>query len=122
MSDLESETQHFEDALTASASQRYLLRLYVVGATAASQRAIANLISICEEELEGRYTLEVVDVFQRPELAAGEQIIATPTLIRVLPEPVARLVGDMSDREKVLLGLDLLPMPDRGPSRRRAPG
>jgi circadian clock protein KaiB len=106
-----SATDRFEEALAAVGDERYVLRLYVVGATAASQRAVANLSKLCEEELAGRYTLEVVDISQRPELAAGEQIIAAPTLVRLLPEPMARLVGDMSDRERVLLGLDLRPLP-----------
>ena len=112
-----SDTPRFEKALAASATQHYVLRLYVIGATAASQRAIANLTRLCEEELQGRYTLEVIDVYQSPELLAGEQIIATPTLIRYLPAPVARLVGDMSDRERVLLGLDLRPVADDATAR-----
>ena len=102
-----SETDAFEQALAARGGQHFLLRLYVTGATPSSQRAIANLSTICDEELKGRYTLEVIDVYQRPDLAKGEQIIATPTLIRKLPEPVARLVGDLSDKERVLIGLDL---------------
>ena len=86
---------------------RYLLRLYVVGATAGSQRAISNLREICESELAGRYELEVIDIYQQPTLAAGEQIVAAPTVIKELPLPVRRLVGDLSDRDRVLLGLDL---------------
>lgn len=102
-----TDTERFEQARAAVGTELYVLRLYVVGATAASQRAVANLSRICEEKLAGRYTLEVVDIYQHPELAAGEQIIAAPTLVRLLPEPIVRLVGDMSDREKVLVGLDL---------------
>jgi circadian clock protein KaiB len=79
----------------------------VVGATPGSQRAISNLREICESELAGRYELEVIDIYQQPTLGAGEQIVAAPTLIKELPLPVRRLVGDMSDRERVLLGLDL---------------
>ena len=90
--------------------RRYLLRLYVVGATSGSQRAIGNLREICETELAGRYELEVIDIYQQPTLGAGEQIIAAPTLVKELPLPVRRLVGDMSDRERVLLGLDLRPI------------
>lgn len=99
----------FEAALRASDEQFYVLRLYVAGATPRSQQAIANLARLCSEELEGRYTLEVIDVFQRPQLAVDEQIIAAPTLVRLLPEPVARVVGDLSDRTSVLVGLDLRP-------------
>jgi len=108
MSDQDA-TERFERALRELDERRYLLRLYVVGATAASQRAIANLREICERELAGRYELEVIDIYQQPSLAEGEQIIAAPTLIKELPPPVRQLVGDMSDRDHVLLGLDLRP-------------
>jgi circadian clock protein KaiB len=107
MGDFESDTERFEAALAAAKDQHFLLRLYVVGASMASQRAIANLVEICEAELEGRYTLEVIDVYQQPDHAASAGIYATPTLVRLLPEPIARLVGDMSDRGKVVVGLDL---------------
>jgi circadian clock protein KaiB len=103
-----SATDRFEEALARRSEQQYVLRLYVVGATPASQRAIANITRVCEEHLAGRYTLEVIDLYQRPELAAGEQILAAPTLVRVLPEPLARVVGDMSDATKMLVGLDLV--------------
>jgi circadian clock protein KaiB len=86
---------------------KYLLRLYVTGATARSVRAISNIRRICEEHLKGRYDLEVVDVYQQASLAADEQIIAAPTLIKKLPLPLRRIIGDLSDRERVLLGLDL---------------
>lgn len=108
-----SEIDRFEAELEAAASQQYVLCLYVAGATPVSQAAIANLSEICEAELKGRYTLEVVDVYQRPELAASEQILATPTVVRTSPAPVARLVGDMSRRDRVLLGLDLRPLDTR---------
>ena len=88
----------------------YVLRLYVTGATPRSTRAIANIREICEEHLKGRYSLEVVDIYQQAALAADEQIIAAPTLIRKLPLPLRRLVGDLSDHERVLLGLDLRPI------------
>jgi len=88
---------------------QYTLRLYVTGLTPKSVRAIENIKQLCEEHLKGRYTLEIVDVYQRPSLTAGEQIIAAPTLIKKLPLPLRRLVGDMSNTEKVLLGLDLRP-------------
>jgi len=106
MSDQDA-TARFERALRELDERQYVLRLYVVGATAASQRAIANLREICERELAGRYELEVIDIYQQPSLAEDEQIIAAPTLIKQLPPPVRQLVGDMSDREHVLLGLDL---------------
>jgi len=85
----------------------YVLRLYVAGLTARSRSAIANITSICEEHLQGRYDLQVIDVFQRPILAREEQIVATPTLVKKLPMPLRRLIGDLSEKEKVLVGLDL---------------
>jgi circadian clock protein KaiB len=88
---------------------RYVLRLYVTGMTPKAQEAIRNIKKICEEELKGRYELEVIDIYQQPELAKKEQIIAAPTLIRKLPLPLRRLVGDMSNREKVIVGLQLMP-------------
>ncbi len=87
--------------------EHYLLRLYVTGTTPKSVRAIKNLKQICEEYLKGRYELEVVDIYQRPSLLEGEQVVAAPTLIKKLPAPLRRLVGDMSNTEKVLMGLDL---------------
>ncbi len=85
------------------------LRLYVAGETAKSRAAIENLLKICEEHLKGRYHIEVIDLMKSPQLAAGEQIFAVPTLIRKLPEPVKRLIGDLSSTEKVLVGLDIRP-------------
>ena len=87
----------------------YVLRLYVTGTTPRSVLAIRNIKTICEQHLKGRYRLEVIDVYQRPALASGEQIIATPTLIRELPAPLRRLIGDLSDVDRVLMGLDLKP-------------
>jgi circadian clock protein KaiB len=84
-----------------------VLRLYVTGMTARSARAINNIRAICEEHLRGRYDLEVVDVYQQPVLARGEQIVAAPTLVKQLPLPLRRIIGDMSDKDRVLLGLDL---------------
>jgi len=86
---------------------RYVLRLYVTGRTRNSERAIVNIRKICEEHLRGRYDLEIVDISQRPALAEGEQIIAVPTLIKKLPLPLRRFIGDMSQSERILLGLDL---------------
>ena len=88
-------------------SDRYVLRLYVAGTTPQSTRAILNAQRLCETHLEGRYRLEVIDIYQRPVLARDEQIIAVPTLVRLLPEPLRKLVGDLSDAERVLIGLDL---------------
>ena len=91
-------------------SDKWLLRLYVAGTTKHSMTAIANIKKICEEKLDGRYVLEVIDLYQQPHLAAGDQIIAIPTLIRELPPPLRRIIGDLSDTEKVLVGLDLKPL------------
>jgi circadian clock protein KaiB len=98
----------FERALQESGTERYVLRLYVTGMTPRSVRAIANIKQICEEHLQGRYDLEVIDIYQRPSLVAGEQIIAVPTLIKKLPLPLRRMIGDLSDTERVLFGLDLI--------------
>jgi circadian clock protein KaiB len=98
-------------AMTAHASARYIMRLYVTGSTTHSARAITNIRKICEEHLEGRYDLDVVDIAQHPELAAGEQIIAAPTLVKISPLPVRRFIGDMSRTDRILLGLDLHPAP-----------
>lgn len=87
---------------------RYVLRLYVTGMTARSGRAVKNLRAICNEYLDGRYDLEIIDIYQQPVLTKGEQIIAAPTLIKKLPLPMRRIIGDMSDRGRVLLGLDLV--------------
>ena len=86
---------------------KYTLRLYVTGSSPRSVRAITNVKRICEEHLKGRYTLQVVDIYQQPALAAGEQVIAAPTLIKKLPAPLRRLIGDMSNTDQVLFGLDL---------------
>ncbi len=105
----------FERALQRSDEQTYVLRLYVTGATAKSLRAIERVKQICEEHLKGRYHLEVVDVYQQPTLARGEQIIAAPTLIKYLPAPLRKFIGDMANAERTLLGLDLRPQPERKP-------
>lgn len=88
----------------------YQLRLYVAGQTSRSIAALSNLRSICEEHLQGRYRIEVIDLIERPQLAKGHQIVALPTLVRKLPKPIRKLVGDLSDRERALVGLDLRPM------------
>jgi circadian clock protein KaiB len=100
-------TAEFEQALQAADSVRYVLRLYVTGLSPRSIAAIESTKQICEEYLKDRYELEVIDLTKRPALAEGEQIIAAPTLIKRLPEPLRRLVGDLTNQERVLLGLDL---------------
>ena len=104
-----SNTAEWLETAVAEAVATYTLRLYVTGTTARSLRAIENLRKICEEHLHGRYDLEVIDLHQRPQLAAGDQIVALPTLIKELPPPLSRIIGDMSDTERVLIGLDLRP-------------
>jgi circadian clock protein KaiB len=89
------------------------LRLYVAGQTPKSLAAIANLQKICEENLAGRYKIEVIDLVVRPQLAAGDQIVAIPTLVRRLPPPLKRMIGDLSNTEKVIVGLDLRPVGKR---------
>lgn len=85
----------------------YLLRLYVAGQTPRSMFALSNLRKICEEHLAGRYRVEVIDLLQKPQLAAGDQILAIPTLVRPLPKPVRKIIGDLSNTERVLVGLDV---------------
>ena len=87
----------------------YHLRLYVAGQTAKSMAAMANLKRFCQEHLAGHYDIEVIDLLQNPQLAAGDQILAIPTLVRKLPMPLKRIIGDLSDTEKVLVGLDIRP-------------
>ena len=100
-------TSTFGEEAFAPPQSTYVLRLYITGATFASLRAVANIKSICEEHLKGRYELQVIDLYQQPVLAKGEQIIAAPTLIKKLPLPLRRIIGDMSDTERVLVGMDL---------------
>jgi circadian clock protein KaiB len=89
--------------------ERYVLKLYVAGMTSRSARAIENVRAFCEKHLEGRYDLQVIDVYQQPDLARSEQLIAAPTLIKKLPLPLRRLIGDMSNEGRILVGLDLVP-------------
>jgi len=100
-------TEEFNSALAKENTEQYLLRLYITGTTPRSIKAITNIKKICEENLEDRYNLEVIDIYQKPSLAKDEQIIATPTLIKKLPLPLTRIIGDLSNSEKVLFGLDL---------------
>ena len=92
---------------TQKASDIWELRLYVAGQTPNSMKAFANLKKICEEHLKGKYTIEVVDLLKNPQLAAGDQILAIPTLVRKLPEPIRKIIGDLSNTERVLVGLDI---------------
>jgi circadian clock protein KaiB len=89
-------------------SDTYILRLYVAGETPKSKVAFANLKHICEEHLSGRYKIEVIDLLKNPQLAKGDQILAIPTLVRRLPPPIKKIIGDLSNTERVLVGLDLI--------------
>ena len=100
-------TEAFERSRASPRKVSYVLRLYVAGTTARSARAVSNVRKICDEHLKGRYELAVIDLYQQPQLAEGEQILAAPTLIKGLPLPLRRLIGDMSKAERVLVGLDL---------------
>lgn len=102
-----SSTSDFEQALAGQQSDRYRLRLYVTGASEKSAHAIANLRELCEQHLAGRYEIEVVDVYQQPLLAIEGQILAAPTLVKTAPLPVRRLIGDLSDHDKVIAALDI---------------
>jgi circadian clock protein KaiB len=96
------------DGATRSAqAQAYQLRLYVAGRTPKSILALTNLKQICEDHLQGRYEIEIIDLLENPQLAQGDQILALPTLVRRLPEPIKKIIGDLSNKERVLVGLDL---------------
>jgi circadian clock protein KaiB len=107
MKKVKTNTDEFEKAAAKQDRAKYVLRLYVTGMTPKSTRAVTNVQALCEQYLKGDYELEVVDIYQQPKLAAGEQIIATPTLIKKLPLPLRKLIGDMSDAERFLVGIDL---------------
>jgi len=96
------------DGETGSPTATWNLRLYVAGQTPRSLAAFANLKTLCETHLKGRYTIEVIDLLQHPQLAEGDQIIAIPTLVRKLPAPMKKIIGDLSNEEKTLVGLDLI--------------
>jgi circadian clock protein KaiB len=100
-------TETFELALTDTNEGRYVLRLYVSGMTPNSRKAIENTKKLCEEHLKGRYELEIIDIYQQPIFAKEGQIIAAPTLVKELPPPLRKFIGDMSQTERILLGLDL---------------
>jgi circadian clock protein KaiB len=90
-----------------STGSKYLLRLYVAGQTPKSLAALSNLKRVCEEHLAGNYEIELIDLLKNPQLAAGDQILAVPTLVRRLPEPLKRIIGDLSNSDRVLVGLDI---------------
>ena len=95
-------------------AELWQLRLYVAGQTPKSLTAFSNLKKICEDHLDGRYSIEVIDLVKQPQLSQGDQILASPTLVRKLPQPVRKIIGDLSDTERVLVGLDLRPADVRG--------
>jgi circadian clock protein KaiB len=97
----------FEKSLEELPGKKFILKLYVTGASALSSKAVQNIRNFCEEHLQGRYELEVIDIYQHPELLQSEEIIAAPTLIKKLPPPLRKLIGDMSDEEKILVGLNI---------------
>ena len=99
------------------AANTYLLKLYVTGTSSRTAQAIENLRRICDQELQGRYELEIVDVLEHPQAAEDDRILATPTLIKQLPPPLRRVIGDLSDREKVLFGLEVRPLSEPSPTR-----
>ena len=102
-----TDLEALEAASREAKEQQYILRLYIAGLTPRSQEAIRTVTAICEEHLAGRCELEVIDLYQHPVLAKGEQIIAAPTLIKKLPLPLRKIIGNMADKEKILVGLDL---------------
>ncbi|MBS1502012.1 MAG: circadian clock KaiB family protein [Bacteroidetes bacterium] len=92
-----------------NSTERWELRLYVAGKTEKSITALNNLKQYCEEHLKGQYKIEVIDLMIKPQLAEGDQILAVPTLVRKVPEPIRKIIGDLSDKEKVLVGLNIIP-------------
>jgi len=105
----ETKTKAAKNNKSAGPEKPFHLRLYVAGQTPKSITAFANLKRICEEHLEGKYDIEVIDLLVNPQLAQGDQILAIPTLVRKLPEPIKKIIGDLSNTERLLVGLDLLP-------------
>lgn len=102
-------TELFEQSLSDLKEQQYILRLYIAGTTIQSLTALRNIKKICEEYLQGRYELEVIDIYQQAEALMTENIVAVPTLIKELPPPLQKMIGNLSDTEKVLIGLNLFP-------------
>jgi circadian clock protein KaiB len=104
----EYELDHLQDEEAVPEGVAYQLRLYVAGQTPKSLAAFSNLKKICEEHLAGKYSIEVIDLIENPTLARGDQILAIPTLVRKLPTPIKKIIGDLSDTERVLVGLNLI--------------
>jgi circadian clock protein KaiB len=104
---VESREPTFVDAANAEGTETFLLKLYVAGQTPKSLAAITNLKKICEEHLKGRYEIEVIDLIEEPALARSNQILAIPTLVRSLPVPISRIIGDLSNESQVLMGLNI---------------
>ena len=102
-------SKEFEKTAETKVTEKYVLRLYVTGMTPKSIKAIENIRKICEENLSGRYELDIIDIYQQPEYAKKEEIIAAPTLIKQLPLPLRKFIGDMSNKDKILVGLNLVP-------------
>jgi circadian clock protein KaiB len=102
-------TRSFRAATERASEQQYVLKLYIAGSTPGSTAAVEALSAICEQHLQGRYQLQIIDVYQQPDLARAQQIVAVPTLVKQLPEPMRRILGDLSDKQRVLVGLDLKP-------------
>ncbi len=107
---LNEAAKKFEKALLVTSDDKYVLRLYVAGMSPKSIQAIENIKKVCEENMPGRYQLDIIDIYQQPIFAKEGQIVAAPTLIKELPLPISKLVGDMSNKERVLVGLDLRSM------------
>ena len=105
------DTEAFEAALAETNPQHYSLRLFVSGTTPRSSRAIQNIRALCEERLQGRYELKVIDVYQHPERLQAERVVVTPTLVKKLPLPLRKIIGDLSDTERVLVALNIVPLP-----------
>ena len=106
-SSVQNALEAFEATLRQPNQEQYILRLYVSGATPNSLRAIENIRNLCEEHLKGRFELEIIDIYQQPHLAKEGQIIAAPTLIKALPPPLRKFIGDLSQTERILVGLDI---------------
>lgn len=109
LDNMKTENNQTEDDYFLSDKDSWILKLYVAGQTPNSITALANLKKICETHLDGKFTIEVIDLLVNPTLAAGDQILAIPTLVRKLPIPVRKIIGDLSNTERVLIGLDILP-------------
>lgn len=112
---LKNSIKEFEKALQVKTDKVFVLKLYVSGATSHSSKAVENIRNFCEQHLKGRYELQIIDIYQQPELLMHAQVLALPTLIKELPSPLRKLIGDLSDEEKIFIGLDIKPgKKDRG--------